>query len=146
MKIGEKRTRDQFVKGRKNNHQQLSVVHSPFLNTLQEKSEPQVDLNTALENIDKLGKQLRDKPTIVNLKNYKAAVRAFLKEAISTAYTVAERRFVDRYGRRRLFLLVAKVDEQLEELTRMVLHQQHAALNLAAKLDEIRGLLLDINS
>ena len=69
-------------------------------------------------------------------------MRAFLKEAISTAYTVAERRFVDRYGRRRLFLLVAKVDEQLEELTRMVLHQQHAALNLAAKLDEIRGLLL----
>lgn len=145
MKISERRTREQFIKGKKDSRR-LNVVHSPFLETLQEKNEEKIDLDLALENIDKLGKQLRDKPTLINLKNYKTAVRAFLQEAVKTAYAVTEQRFVDRFGRRRMFLLVAKVDEKLEELTRMVLNQQDNALNLAAKLDEIRGLLLDIDS
>lgn len=146
MKIGEKRTRERFVKGEKPNRRQVQVIHSSFFDTLQEKQHVSVDLDSALEAIDQLGKKLRDQPSAANLKDYKAAVRTFLQQVINAAYEVSERRFIDRFGRRRLFVVVAKIDERLEELTRLVLDKQDSTLDLAAKLDEIRGLLLDIVS
>jgi len=146
MKVGEERTREKFVKREKPGRRQVQVVHSPFFATLQEKQNLDTDLDSALETIEELGKKLRAQPTLANLKTYKAAVRSFLQQAINGSYELSERRFIDRLGRRRLFVVVAKIDEQLEELTRMVLDKQDSTLELAAKLDEIRGLLLDIVS
>lgn len=81
---------------------------------------------------------------MANLKSYKAAVRSFLKQVLNATYEVSERRFIDRVGRRRLFIIVDRIDEQLEQLTQMVIDKQDTTLDLASKLDEIRGLLLDI--
>ncbi|HKM17926.1 MAG: YaaR family protein [Firmicutes bacterium] len=145
MKIGEKRTRNRFVKGEKKpNRQQVEMIHSPFYTTLQEKTAASIDLDAALETIDLLGKKLRGQPTLANLKSYKAAVRSFLKQVLNATYEVSERRFIDRVGRRRLFIIVDRIDEQLEQLTQMVIDKQDTTLDLASKLDEIRGLLLDI--
>ncbi|HQD71245.1 MAG TPA: YaaR family protein [Limnochordia bacterium] len=146
MKIGEKRTREKFIKREKPGRRQVQVIHGPFLTTLQEKQAVEIDLDSALEVIDELGRKLRSQPTLANLKDYKAAVRSFLKQAIGGTYEVSERRFIDRLGRRRLYVIVAKVDERLDELTRLVLDRQDSTLDLASKLDEIRGLLLDIVS
>jgi len=142
MKIGEKRTREKFIKREKPGRRQVQVIHGPFLTTLQEKQAVEIDLDSALEVIDELGRKLRSQPTLANLKDYKAAVRSFLKQAIGGTYEVSERRFIDRLGRRRLYVIVAKVDERLDELTRLVLDRQDSTLDLASKLDEIRGLLL----
>ena len=64
---------------------------------------------------------------MANLKSYKAAVRSFLKQVLNT-YEVSERRFIDRVGRRRLFIIVDRIDEQLEQLTQMVIDKQDTTL------------------
>mgnify|MGYP000415427792 CR=1 FL=1 len=146
MRVGDsKRPNERLVKGEKYKHA-VSVVHSPFFDTLHEQTVAQLDFDDALANIGQLGERLRRQPTLINLKNYKAAVKAFLQIAIKASYGVTEQRFIDRYGRRRLFLVITRVNEKLEELTRMVLSEQSPNIDLAAKLDEIRGLLLDIIS
>lgn len=145
MRIGEsKRTREEFVK-RKKGKEALAIKHSPFLENLQQQAIAEIDFEAALAEIDDLGRELREHPILVNLRNYKAAVRAVLKLIVDEGLAIEERRFVDQHGRRRVYLLVAQVDEQLEQLTRLILNKQASTIVLASKLDEIRGLLLDIN-
>lgn len=145
MRIGEsKRTREEFIK-RGKRKEALDVKHSPFLENLQQQEITEIDFDAALAEIDDLGRELCEHPILVNLKNYKAAVRAILKLIVNEGLAIEERRFVDQYGRRRVFLLVAQVDKQLEKLTHLILNKQASTIDLASKLDEIRGLLLDIN-
>ncbi|NMB38825.1 MAG: YaaR family protein [Firmicutes bacterium] len=144
MKIDKsRRTRNKFVKTDTGEHR-IAVKHSPFMDTLQRYDNIEHDLDCILEDIDELGRLLREKPTFINLKNYKAAVRSFLQAAVEHTYGVQERRFVDQHGRRRIYLLIAKIDDQLEQLTSLLMSKQASNLDLASKLDEIRGLLLDI--
>ena len=145
MKIGEKRTREKFIKREKPGRRQVQVIHGPFLTTLQEKQAVEIDLDSALEVIDELGRKLRSQPTLANLKDYKAAVRSFLKQAIGGTYEVSERRFIDRLPQAALCHRCQN-RRALDELTRLVLDRQDSTLDLASKLDEIRGLLLDIVS
>ncbi len=146
MKIDKsRRTKDKFVKTDKGKHK-IAVKHSPFIDTLQLYDNIEQGLDYVLEDIDQLGHLLREKPTFANLQNYKSAVRSFLQTAVTHIYGVEERRFVDQRGRRRIYLLVAKIDDQLEQLTRLILSKQASNLDLASRLDEIRGLLLDIKS
>lgn len=145
MRIGEsKRTREEFIK-RGKRKETLGVKHSPFLENLQQQALTEIDFEAALAEIDDLGRELREHPILINLRKYKSAVRAILRLVVDEGLAIEERRFVDQNGRRRVFMLVAQVDEQLEQLTRIILNKQAAMIDLAAKLDEIRGLLLDIN-
>ncbi len=145
MKINSRRRRDKFL-GTKGSDSKISVKHSPFVDALQRFTNVEEDLDYALEDINGLGRRLREKPTFINLKNYKGAVRAFLQLMIKQGYGIEERRFVDQFGRRRIYLLIAKIDARIEELTSLILNKQASNLELASKLDEIRGLLLDIKS
>jgi uncharacterized protein YaaR (DUF327 family) len=46
--------------------------------------------------------------------------------------------------RNRVYTLVREVDQQLAELTQMVLSGQSKPLDLLAKLEAIRGMLVDL--
>ena len=144
MKINSRRRRDKFL-GTKGSNSKISVKHSLFVDALQRFTNMEEDLDYALEDINGLGRRLR-KTYFINLKNYKGAVRAFLQLMIKQGYGIEERRFVDQFGRRRIYLLIAKIDARIEELTSLILNKQASNLELASKLDEIRGLLLDIKS
>lgn len=145
MRIGEpKRTREELIK-RGKRKDSLAVKHSPFLENLQQHQIAEINFEAALAEIDDLGRELREHPILINLQNYKAAVRAILKLVVDKGLAVEERRFVDQHGRRRVFLIVSQVDQKLEQLTNLILSKQASTIDLASKLDEIRGLLLDIN-
>lgn len=125
----------------------VSVKHSPFLEILeQEKVIQTIDLDKALELIDEIGRELRQRPSYRELRAYKDAIRSFLSLAIEKMYRVETKRFVDLSGRRRVYFLVDCVDEKLEELTQLILESQVPTIELTRRLDEIRGLLLDINT
>lgn len=127
----------------------ISLTVSPFLETLKEaelsleteEREEERDLDELLRKLDQVASSLKDDPSIENLKKYKELVKAFLKGAISKAYRVKEV-LSRRSGK--LFVLVEKVNRALEELVDRVLRSQVDALWLASKLEEIRGLLIDI--
>lgn len=126
-----------------------SLVVSPFLESLTEaKLSLEVedegeerDLGDILRDLDEAGERLKEEPSLENLKRYKSLVKAFLKEAISRAYRVKEV-LSRRSGK--LFILIEKVDRALEDLVDGVLRRQVDALWIASKIEEIRGLLIDI--
>lgn len=106
----------------------------------------QIDLIQALEEVEEYGRRLKESPVYENLVRYKSKVRAVLRYLVQRSYVVTESSFYDPTGRRRLLMMVENIDQKLEELTRDFLNNQNSGLDLVGRLDEIRGLLLDLYS
>lgn len=103
-----------------------------------------IDLDTMLERVTLAGRRLLKGRGAAELKAYREAVRDFLKNSVRSAYQVKSERRWDRQGNPREYRIVTEINRHLEELTRMVLETQAPSLEILAKLDEIRGLLVDL--
>ncbi len=134
--------------GKSNDSAHVSLRHSPFLAALQETvNERDEDfLAHSFVAIDEAAEALRRSMTLRNLRNYRELVREFIHALTARAYAVQREAGFDRYGHRRLYVIVAQIDEQLDQLTREVMTAQADNIDLVSRLDEIRGLLLDIYS
>lgn len=106
--------------------------------------EREAAIEQALEDVDEAAQRLRADGDLVALHKYKAALRAALGSATRRAYKVQAEPGSGFGGRRRLLYIVRIVDEKLAELTQMLLEQERDNVAIAARLDEIRGLLLDL--
>ena len=127
--------------------QKRSNVERTFSEVLEtEKVETRdIELATALEEVDEYARRLKESPVMENLLRYKRRVRAILRFLVQQSYDVQENTVYDLYGRRRLLVLVESIDQKLEELTWDFLNKQSSSLDLVSRLDEIRGLLLDLH-
>lgn len=102
------------------------------------------ELQRALDEVQRAGDALRRSPGEATLFAYRQAVRRFCHLALAHTYAVDRQLRPDPRGGRRLHVVVRKVDEALDRLAREVLEGQQSTLAVAARLDEIRGLLLDL--
>ncbi|NMB11891.1 MAG: YaaR family protein [Firmicutes bacterium] len=126
----------------------ITLRHSPFLTALQDAvNEREGDsLAHTFAAIDAAAEALRRSVTLRNLKTYKELVREFVRLLTAKAYAVQQEAGFDQYGHRRLYTIVTQIDAKLEALTREVMKAQADNIDLVSRLDEIRGLLLDIYS
>lgn len=119
-------------------------VERTFSDMLQAEQIGEINLTAALEEVEEYARRFRESPILENLLRYKKRVRAILLHLVEQSYGVQESSFYDLHGRRRLLVLVESIDQKLEELTREFLNKQSGSLDLVGRLDEIRGLLLDL--
>ncbi|HHT48986.1 MAG TPA: YaaR family protein [Firmicutes bacterium] len=108
------------------------------------KEQPTASWDRLLGQVDEAAQKLLNQPSIETLRSYRLAVRSFLKEAVSGSYQMKGESRWDRRGNRRMFCVVQKVNQALEELTSAVLEKNAKPMELMAKMDEIRGLLVDL--
>ena len=101
-------------------------------------------LNALLEKIDKQGARLTETPTYSELKSYRDLVRTFVNEAVSNMYSLETQHGWDRQGRQKVYTIVKKIDDTLESMTEDIRSGQERGLNIAAKQDVIRGMLVDL--
>lgn len=78
-----------------------------------------------------------------NLRRFKDVVRSLLKKVLENAYVVEEVRSFNRRGRQTIAMLVRTIDKELDELGRLILAKVQDPLKIAAKIDDIRGLIFD---
>lgn len=119
---------------------------SDFLDTLQEihSQEVKAKLDELLGLIDEQGKKLSQNRTFEELVKYKKMVQKFIKEAVEKMYQTKEEYSSSGSGNHKVYTLVEKVDETLEELTELVLDKQATQLEILDRLDEVRGMLVDL--
>lgn len=103
-------------------------------------------LENLLRDISEQGKKLGENLNIRELKRYKELVRSFLHEAVDKMYRLQEEAGWDRRGRHKIYTVVKTVDRELENLTGLMLAEQKDQVAVLAKIDEIRGMLLDLYS
>ncbi len=96
------------------------------------------------DKIQSQGKKLEKKADIRDLKVYKQLISEFLDEAVSHSHSFTKKNFLDRRGRHRVYAIIKKVNEELIELTNEVLKSEQDNLSILKKLDDIRGLILDL--
>jgi hypothetical protein len=119
---------------------------SDFLDALQEVhgQEIKAKLDEFLELIDEQGEKLSKKRTFEELVKYKNMIQEFIKEAVEQMYKVKEEYSSYGSGNHKVYTIIEKVDENLEELTELVLSKQSTQLEILDRLDEVRGMLVDI--
>lgn len=123
--------------GKKNNSFSAELSHSK-----EEFSKER--LNELLEKIDKQGAKLTETPTYAEMKAYRELVKTFIGEAVSRMYTLQSQSGWDRQGRQKVYINVKKVDETLEAMAEDIRLGQESKLDIIAKQDAIRGLLVDL--
>ncbi|MBN2754965.1 MAG: YaaR family protein [Candidatus Goldbacteria bacterium] len=120
-----------------------------FMKQLTDATEDQVkkNLDQLIEELSEQAKVLVKRRTFTELDKYKSLVKNFMKKAVETMYTV---KFSDSSKvmarRKKVYVLVEKVDEELEKLTAQILNSQEETLDLLATIDRIRGILVDMYS
>lgn len=122
------------------------VRASAFLAALQaaERQAESEEEIPSLERVDRAGERLRENPTPARLEEYKREVAAVLRALTQRAFRVVTEKGAVRAGRQKIFVLVRAVNEELEALTRLVLAREKDRLAIVAKLDQVRGLLVDL--
>lgn len=101
-------------------------------------------LDLLLKQIDKQAERLSKNIDIGELIAYKKLVSQFMREALESMVKFSKNSFLDRRGRHKIYAIIKKVDKELENLTEDVLKKEKDNLNILKRLDDIRGLILDI--
>lgn len=125
----------------------VDINHSPFLDKLMEVELDfaKDELEGVLADIEALGKELSNSPTMANLKLYKAKVQNFLKQAMKKIYKVDNKLGLKKLGEeQKVYVNIEKIDKELEELTMKFLEEQADALGIVATVEGIQGMLCNI--
>jgi uncharacterized protein len=102
------------------------------------------ELDDLLDQIDSQTNEIERSLTFESLGVYKELVRKFVSTVVNELYRVEEKISVSPSGRKKSMLLVKKIDQELDEMGEQFLHRQSNMIAFMSRLDEIRGLLLDL--
>jgi uncharacterized protein YaaR (DUF327 family) len=101
-------------------------------------------LDNELIAITKQGRKVCESLTLSDLKKYKEMVTNFLRICISGGLSYKEEEMTTRYGKTKILSTVKLINKKLMDLAETLVSQNQNALEIAAIVDEIRGLLMDL--
>lgn len=104
----------------------------------------QEKLTAMMNEITMQGDKLAKKRDIRDMKRYRGLVKDFLNEIVTRSHEFSRENFLDRRGRHRVYGIIRMVDENLDALAQELMKEEKDNLAILGKIDEIRGLLLDI--
>ena len=115
-------------------------------------------VNALMDDVRNTGDILRTRPFPEEIMRYKQAVRNFMNYVVKNSYTLEHEEGIPNYakpgykGRRgtpeamegKLYTKIQVIDRKLEGLASMLLAGQSQQIELVSRLEEIRGLLVDL--
>ncbi len=109
-----------------------------------EDSELQARLTLVMEDIVQQGKKLGKRMDVRDMKHYRQLIKEFMNEIVNRSHKFSRENFLDRRGRHRVYGIIKQVDTKLDELAQELIKDEKDHIAVLGKIDEIRGLLLDI--
>ena len=103
-------------------------------------------LSGLMDEITEQGKKISEHMDIRDMKKYRGLVKDFMNEVVNRSHKFSRENFLDRRGRHRVYGLVKLVDKNLDDLAGELVKEGKDHLAILGKVDEIRGLLLDIST
>lgn len=121
-------------------------VQETFKNKLNEIEQERIreQLKLLYDKIEVQSSRLQDKLFIEDLIEYKKLVKEFLDITVNNSHVFYKENSLDRRGRHRVYSLVKRVDNELDELTKDFLDLEGKRIRILKRLDDIKGMLLDI--
>ena len=103
-------------------------------------------LSGLMDEITEQGKKISEHMDIRDMKKYRGLVKDFMNEVVNRSHKFSRENFLDRRGRHRVYGLVKLVDKNLDDLAGELVKEEKDHLAILGKVDENRGLLLDIST
>jgi uncharacterized protein YaaR (DUF327 family) len=111
-----------------------------------------------MDEVRSAGDSLRDRPFPEEIIRYKQAVRNFMHYVVENGFTLEHEAGIPQFLRpgysgprgtpeakyQKPYTKIQIIDKKLEDLAALLLSGQKQQLNLAARLEEIQGLLVDL--
>ena len=69
-----------------------------------------------------------------------------MNEVTANSHEFSRENFLDRRGRHRVYGIVKEVDKSLDDLAQELLKDEKDNLAILGKIDDIRGMLMDIST
>jgi len=101
-------------------------------------------LNNLLDDITVQGNRLAERMDIKDMRHYRSLVSNFMHEIVTHSHQFTRENFLDKRGRHRVYGIVRLIDEKLDELAQELINSEKDHINILDRIDEIKGLLLDI--
>jgi uncharacterized protein YaaR (DUF327 family) len=115
------------------------------------------DVTMLLDDVHSAGDALKNRPFPDEIKQYKAAVRNFMRFVLGNAYSVEVKegiankykpQFANKKGSVRdnklVFTNIEVIDRKLENLANEIMSAQIAQIKLLSRIEEINGLLINL--
>ena len=109
-----------------------------------EEKDLQARLTMMMGEIVKQGEKIGKRTDIRDMKRYRSLIKGFFNEIITRSHEFSRENFLDRRGRHRVYGIIRLVDETLDSLAQELMKDEKDHLAILSRIDEIRGLLLDI--
>ncbi len=109
-----------------------------------EEQELQARLNVLMENIESQGKRITKHMDVVDMRKYREMIKEFMNEIVNHSHKFSRQNFLDKRGRHRVYGMIKLIDKNLDELAAELIKEESDAITILSKIDEIRGLLLDL--
>ena len=109
-----------------------------------EEHDLEVRLSSMMQEITRQGDRISKKMDVRDMKKYRALIKEFMNEVVSRSHKFSRENFLDRKGRHRVYGIIRQVDDTLDELARELVKDEKDHIAVLNKIDEIRGLILDI--
>lgn len=142
MRISEILSANRIEPTHKNNVQDNAFKFTLISNI--KEADLQARIGELINEISEQGKKISKKTDIRDMKRYRELIKSFLNEVVFRSHQFSRENFLDRRGRHRVYGIVKLIDQNLDELAEELLKDEKDNIIILNKIDEIRGLLLDI--
>lgn len=104
----------------------------------------QAKVDALMLDITAQGERIARHMDIRDLKKYRGLIKDFLNEVVYRSHKFSRENFLDRRGRHRVYGIIRKIDETLDQLAEELMLDEKDHLAILGRIGEIEGLLLDI--
>ena len=111
-----------------------------------EEKDLQEKLGNMMQEITEQGEKIARHMDIKDMRRYRELVKGFLNEVVNRSHKFSRENFLDRRGRHRVYGIVKLVGKNLDELAGELVKEEKNHLEIVGRIDDIRGLLLDITA
>lgn len=98
-------------------------------------------LKEMLDDIEKLGKKLASTRSVSDARAYKLKIQEYLSFILKNIYVLKREPGPFNYG---IHVRIEVINQKLDMLTKELIDKQKDTIDLASRIEEIRGLLVDV--
>lgn len=119
---------------------------SEFRNRLAraEDSNYEQQLEKLVKDIIRQGETLAKRIDVRELRNYRRLISEFLDSALGSSRKFSKQSLLDRRGRHKVYAIIKNINSELDLLTQDVINGEKDNISLLKRLDDIKGLIMDL--
>jgi len=127
----------------KSNIKEKKVEGSKFstMLDLENKEQTEQEIKKMLDDIDIVGKRLASTRSLKDAKEYKKKIQRYLSFVVKNAYKLKKEPGPFNYG---IHIKIDVINEKLDEMTKELINKEKDNIDIANKIEEIRGLIVDV--